>query len=108
MADVVPADAVLTPRLTLGYRAGTMRTASPLGPAGTPVRGHEFHYSQTMPSGEALELTGRDGPLRTGFATPRVLASYLHMHLAGQPRLAEAFVATAAAGRSAGAARPSA
>jgi hypothetical protein len=32
-----------------------------------------------------------------GFAGPRLLASYLHQHLAGAPHLAEAFVSACAA-----------
>lgn len=95
MAEVVPAEAVMTQRLSLGYRAAITRVESPLGPAGTRLRGHEFHYSTLTPTGDALELTGGR---RAGFASRRLLASYVHVHLAGQPALAEAFVASAASG----------
>jgi cobyrinic acid a,c-diamide synthase len=99
MAGVVEADATMTPRLTLGYRSAVTRAASPLGAAGTPLRGHEFHYSSTTPAGDALALHGAFGESASGFATPTLLASYLHVHLAGQPHLAEAFVRSAAARR---------
>jgi cobyrinic acid a,c-diamide synthase len=95
MAGVVPVDGTMTDRLTLGYRSGTTTVDTVLGPAGTAVRGHEFHYSTTDPTGDALDLTGRHGRGRSGFATDRVLASYLHLHLAATPHLAEAFVAAA-------------
>ena len=102
MIGAVAADAVMTDRLTLGYRSATLLVDTPLGPAGTEVRGHEFHYTHIEPSGDALELTGRTGTTVGGFASSRMLASYLHVDLAGRPDLAEAFVRTAAA---AGAAR---
>lgn len=96
MAGVVAADAVMTDRLTLGYRSGSTRAPSSLGPAGLPLRGHEFHYSTVEPGGDALDLEGRFGAGRAGFATPRLLASYLHLHLGATPELATAFVRTAA------------
>ena len=96
MTGVLPADGRMTSALTLGYRQATTHTSSPLGPAGTVVKGHEFHYSTIDPGGDALEMTGRTGPARGGFASPTLLASYLHVHLATRPDLAERFVATCA------------
>jgi cobyrinic acid a,c-diamide synthase len=43
MCGVLPADAAMTPRLTLGYRDAVAVTDSVLAPAGTRVSGHEFH-----------------------------------------------------------------
>ena len=99
MAGVVPVRARMTDRLTLGYRTASTSVASPLGPAGTALRGHEFHYSTADPPGDALVLEGRTGTTRGGHATPRLLASYLHVHLAATPELAESFVRTCAARR---------
>ena len=96
MAGVLDADATIGDRRVLGYRSATTTCASPLGPAGTALRGHEFHYSTTEPAGDALVLRGRDGTTTGGFASPRLLASYLHLHLAAYPSVAEAFVSTAA------------
>jgi cobyrinic acid a,c-diamide synthase len=101
MAGIVDAHATMTARLSLGYRSAVTRVASPLGPAGTRLRGHEFHYSSITPAGDALELHGAFGEHVAGFATPALLASYVHVHLAGQPQLAEAFVRSAAFGSSA-------
>ena len=85
MAGVIPAGAQMTSRLTLGYRTATMRTESPLGPAGTVIRGHEFHYSTLQPGGDALTLESRFGSRPEGWAGPDLLATYLHYHPGGDP-----------------------
>jgi cobyrinic acid a,c-diamide synthase len=95
-AGVLEADAVMTDRLTLGYRTAECRVVTPLGEIGTRLRGHEFHYSTVTPAGDALDVRGLLGSGQAGFATPSLLASYVHVHLAGQPQLAEAFVRRAA------------
>jgi cobyrinic acid a,c-diamide synthase len=92
LAGVVDTHAVMGDRVTLGYRQATTRVDSPLGPAGTTLRGHEFHYSTVEPPGDALVLTGRHGSARAGFANERLLASYLHVHLGARPDLAEHLV----------------
>jgi cobyrinic acid a,c-diamide synthase len=97
MAGALPAEGRMTDRLTLGYRRVTLRTASPLGPPGTGLRGHEFHYSTLDPAGEALDWSGRTGHGRGGFASPTLLASYVHLHLGAAPEIAERLVATCAA-----------
>lgn len=97
MAGVLPARAAMQPRLTLGYRDATLTVDTLLGPAGTTVRGHEFHRTRTDPGhGTAAAWhfpSGPEGfaldPARTGRAT--VHASYLHTHWAGAPQLAAAF-----------------
>ena len=99
LAGVLPGEARMTPRLTLGYRLARLRSSCPVGPRGTELRGHEFHYSTVEPAGDALELAGRFGRGRAGFASPSLLASYLHVHLASDPALAESFVAAASTGR---------
>lgn len=86
-------------RLTIGYREAALRRPSFLGPAGTLLRGHEFHRSETAPAGDALELTGRFGKGYAGFAADNLFASYLHQHLARAPELATRFVAAACAFR---------
>lgn len=92
MAAVIDTTAELTGERTLGYRSARTTTATILGRTGTVLRGHEFHHSVTNPSGDALELQGRTGTTTGGFATGKVLASYLHLHLAATPWLAEAFL----------------
>jgi cobyrinic acid a,c-diamide synthase len=43
-------------KLHLGYREARLIAASPLGPAGGGIRGHEFHYA-------SLAMPGQDEPL---------------------------------------------
>lgn len=97
MAGVVHARSTMTQRLTLGYRTATSSTATPLGPAGLVLRGHEFHYSTTDPDGDLFTLVGRHGAGSGGFGNDRLIASYLHTHLGARPDVAEAFVHTCAA-----------
>ena len=101
MAALLPVVAQMTDRVTLGYRDAVTRRASPLGSAGTRIRGHEFHYSTTTPPGDALEMHGGAGVQHSGFASSHVFASYLHAHLGAAPELAEQFVRCAARGSTA-------
>lgn len=43
-------------RLNLGYRRAVTLTASPVGPAGTRLRGHEFHYASVTHRGDDAPL----------------------------------------------------
>lgn len=97
LAGVVDARADMTSRLTLGYRTATANIDNPLFAKGSTVRGHEFHYSTVEPGGAALELDSRFASRTEGFASPSLLATYLHQHLGGDPRPAERFVRAAAA-----------
>jgi cobyrinic acid a,c-diamide synthase len=97
MAGVVATSATMTSQLTLGYREARLRVDTPIGPAGTTLRGHEFHYSTCTPAGDALSLTSRFGEGHDGFATPRLLATYLHHHAGGDPSRVAAFVRTCCA-----------
>ena len=53
MCGVLGVDAVMTGRLRLGYRDAVAVSASPLGPAGTRVHGHEFHRTAIADPGTA-------------------------------------------------------
>ncbi|HEY3810236.1 MAG TPA: cobyrinate a,c-diamide synthase [Acidimicrobiales bacterium] len=96
MAGVLPAHGTMTDRLTLGYRHAVGTVPSPIGPAGTTMRGHEFHYSTMTPAGDALRLRSRWGQRTDGWATESLLATYLHHHPGGDPRAVAAFAATCA------------
>lgn len=93
MLDLLPARTVMQPRrAALGYV--TLRTVreSPLGPAGTTARGHEFHYSRLEPLGtldHAAELEpGRlDGLISCG-----LYAGYAHLHFGSNPSVATALL----------------
>jgi cobyrinic acid a,c-diamide synthase len=92
MAGILPTTAQMTDQLTLGYREVTTTVASPLGPAGIGLRAHEFHYATVDPPGDALDLRGRFGRGRAGFASPTLLASFLHHHPGGDPSAVAAFL----------------
>jgi cobyrinic acid a,c-diamide synthase len=96
MAGVLPAEAHMTERLTLGYRHVTAAHLSPVGPPGVEFRGHEFHYSTTQPAGDALVLSSRFGARPEGWATPTLLATYVHHHPGGDPGPVGRFVAACA------------
>ncbi|MFJ6382105.1 cobyrinate a,c-diamide synthase [Kitasatospora sp. NPDC092039] len=99
MCGVLPADARMTERLTLGYREAVALHDSPLAPAGTRLRGHEFHRTVCEPGAGELPAWGwrlPTGPRTEGFAAGNVHASYLHLHWAGAPALASSFAAAAA------------
>ncbi|WP_425543571.1 cobyrinate a,c-diamide synthase [Streptomyces luteireticuli] len=101
MCGVLPAEARMSPRLTLGYREAVALTDSPLAAVGTRVRGHEFHRTVTEPGAGPTPAWGFTHPERRveGFASDGVHASYLHVHWAGVPGAAERLVAAAATAR---------
>jgi cobyrinic acid a,c-diamide synthase len=80
----------MSERLALGYREARM-------PDGTPVRAHEHHRTSCFPpAGEHPAYTVDGRP--EGFRLGGVEASYLHVHWAGSPQRARAFVQAAAGG----------
>ncbi|MFH8785718.1 cobyrinate a,c-diamide synthase [Streptomyces roseoverticillatus] len=99
MCGVLPADARMSGRLTLGYREAVAIADNPLAQAGTRVRGHEFHRTVTEPGAGAAPAWGFTHPERRteGFVAGGVHASYLHVHWAGAPGAAARLVAGAAA-----------
>jgi cobyrinic acid a,c-diamide synthase len=94
MAGAIPARARLGDRLVLGYRHARTTVDSPVGPAGTTMRAHEFHYSSCDPCGRAVELSSRFGSTTDGFASKSLLATYAHHHAGADPTLVASFVAT--------------
>jgi cobyrinic acid a,c-diamide synthase len=98
MCGVLDVTARMTPRLTLGYRAAVAPVGSVLAPAGTRVRGHEFHRSSADPSAGSQPAWQWTVGAPEGFVRGGVHASYLHLNWAGNPELAERFVGSCAAG----------
>lgn len=102
MCGVLDADAVMTDRLTLGYREAVSGADSVLCVAGARLNGHEFHRTALTPSGSeppAWLWRGNDGAtVADGFASARVHASYLHLHWAGEPAVPYRIVSAAARG----------
>jgi cobyrinic acid a,c-diamide synthase len=100
MCGVLPVQASMTGRLTLGYREARAESDSVVAAAGDVVRAHEFHRTAAVPEcGEraAWQLPAGEGnggaPRREGHVAAAVHASYLHTHWAGYPRFAARFAA---------------
>lgn len=103
MVAVLPGVAVMQPRRAkLGYAIVRARRDTLLLRAGEEARGHEFHYStwRGEPTEEqmAYDLTSPRGGVsrRDGFASGKLLASYVHLHFGHNPELARRFVEAAA------------
>jgi len=95
MCGALPGRAVLRKRrAALGYRVARTLAAGPFGPAGTCLRGHEFHYSEYegQAGAPAFCLSGSDGrECADGQAAGNVIGGYFHAHLASNPDAARAF-----------------
>jgi cobyrinic acid a,c-diamide synthase len=97
MIGVLDANATMTSRLTLGYRTAVADHDHLLGEAGRRVTGHDFHRTAVEPPTGTSAGWLVDGR-RVGFSAdpaglgrPTVHASYLHVHWAGHPQLAQRF-----------------
>ncbi len=102
MAGLLPLTTRMLKKLaSLGYREVEFAEDTPLGPKGTRVRGHEFHYSEiteleadgVLGSG-AYKVRSRKGPLPHvhGFRAFNTLAGYIHLHFGSDPEAAPSFV----------------
>ena len=93
MCGVLPVSGRMTPALTLGYRSAVALTGSVVAEAGDRVNGHEFHRTVVQPSapGEPAWAWSVDGVAAPpeGFVQRGVHASYLHVHWAGHPAMAQ-------------------
>jgi cobyrinic acid a,c-diamide synthase len=100
LCDVLPAQAEMTDRLTLGYREAVALTGSVPFVTGQRVAGHEFHRCAVTPRAGASPAWGWRGGEPEGFVVGGVHASFLHTHPAGAPgavaRLARRVAAAAA------------
>ena len=82
MAGVYPVKARMKKgRTSLGYREATLTRPTLFGPAGTILRGHEFHYSEIDPMPETVDRAYRlaDGK-EEGYLINNTLGGYLHLH----------------------------
>jgi cobyrinic acid a,c-diamide synthase len=108
MAGVLPLDFTMDrEHLSIAYVTATTAADSPLGAAGTTLRGQEFHQSRIVASptthadADLYELTRSDDHRsRAGLARPNIAASYVHLHLASNPTVATNLADAAHANRS--------
>lgn len=98
MLGALPGFTRLTGKLKMGYREVAALKSTPLLGKGETARGHEFHYSEWVYPEESAAFAyavrpRREGaPQPEGFAEGNLLASYVHLHLASNPSLAQNFV----------------
>jgi cobyrinic acid a,c-diamide synthase len=100
MAEIVPLAMEMTNKLVdFGYVTVTLTQDCLLGPRGSTIRGHSFHYSRICSGPELatsyqvdFSLSGKQQ--REGFTCGKVLASYVHLHFGANPTVARHFAAT--------------
>jgi cobyrinic acid a,c-diamide synthase len=90
MVGALPATAEMTSELTLAYPSATAPGDSLLTRSGEVVSGHEFHRTNVQPPAGSTPAW-RVGDRSIGFVSPTLHASYLHVHWAGHPLLAQRF-----------------
>ncbi|WP_417915705.1 cobyrinate a,c-diamide synthase [Candidatus Electronema sp. JC] len=100
MAGVFPVTARMGQRLRrLGYRTAELRGDCLLGPAGSVLHGHEFHWSDIDPMPEQVRrVYALDDGRAEGYLLNRTLAGYVHLHWGGSPEAARWFVREMGAG----------
>lgn len=98
MAGAVPLSCRMNEKLQrIGYVEAKALKDNLLCKAGTLIRGHEFHFSSISSentNGDAAFLftKHRNGEsYRGGYASDNILASYMHIHFAGNRKLAASF-----------------
>lgn len=98
MCGIFDAQVEMTPRLqALGYVQVENQLDTPLGPSGSVMRGHEFHYSRVSRMGEEQLVYGMQRGKgivneRDGMLCRNTLASYTHLHFGNCPQAARNLV----------------
>jgi len=105
MCGILPGTAVMTQKLQrFGYVSAIVSEDSVFGPAGTELRGHEFHRSvRELPETvgirrSAYALARANAPetrWHCGENTGNILAAYAHVHFHSNPESAKSFVDSA-------------
>ncbi|MEN8139741.1 MAG: cobyrinate a,c-diamide synthase [Thermodesulfobacteriota bacterium] len=97
MAGIFPVWAKMRKtRTSLGYREIRLRDDSLLGPKGTVLRGHEFHYSTIAEMPAAIpRLYAVGNGTEEGYRYKNVLGGYIHLHFGYNPQVAAEFLRNA-------------
>jgi len=102
MVGLLPLDfSMRTKPVAHGYTVIEVDGENPFYPAGTELKGHEFHYSSVIDSGEPLRMVFRmkrgkgirDGS--DGIVYKNVLATYTHLHALGSPEWSDGILEAA-------------
>ncbi len=98
MVGIFPwTSSMLGRRRSLGYREIVAMDGCPFLKEGETIRGHEFHYSEIDEPPDLIKnvyLIDSNGEetYPEGYLYNNVLASYIHLHFASNPRFAEGFL----------------
>ena len=80
-------------RASLGYREVTTQSTCCFVPAGTILRGHEFHYSSIDKMPEHIErVYAVNNGTSEGYAYKKALGGYMHLHFGFAPQVANEFI----------------
>lgn len=100
MVGIIPCGCRMNNKLqTVGYVEAAMKQDTLLGKAGTVLRGHEFHFSsqdttdtETFSWAFTFKKNRNQEIYDGGFFQENLLASYLHLHFAGNIDAAKCFI----------------
>ncbi|PLS69065.1 MAG: cobyrinic acid a,c-diamide synthase [Cyanobacteria bacterium M5B4] len=94
MLNIIPTEAVMTNKLTLGYRLGTVEHSSFLCYKKEQIWGHEFHRSvlsnqNPQPLFQLQSYSSRLLSYGEGWSLLNLHASYLHLHFGNKPQIVQ-------------------
>ena len=96
VVGALPGRAVNTGHLVrFGYQTLCAESDSLLFRTGEQIPSHEFHHWDSDANGDALRVEKNDRVWRCGFVSDTLYAAFPHLYFAGNPALAERFVAAA-------------
>jgi cobyrinic acid a,c-diamide synthase len=93
MVGLLDATGMPGDQLALGYREATARSVSPFLQVGTRLVGYRRHRGLVTPRAGEQPAWSWPGGSPEGFVSGRIHASYLCLHWAGAPQIAQRFVA---------------
>ena len=87
----------MCPKLkSLGYRTVHLKSDCIFGKSGAILKGHEFHYSEAVPTEaplwDAFDSRDRIVPSGGGYRNGNVCGSYVHIHWASTPQAVESLI----------------
>jgi cobyrinic acid a,c-diamide synthase len=98
MLQIIPQSAIMSPKLTLGYRQGLAVQETVLVKQGKKVCGHEFHRSHLSGLNNSpiyhLQAFPQGASIAEGWQLKNLHASYLHLHFGADQTLPKKFLAT--------------
>ena len=99
MLGILPTNAIMGAKLTLGYRRAITLQPEGLIPQGQKMWGHEFHRSRLtqLSPNPLFQIQGyltQDPIQQEGWTRQNLHASYLHLHFGNHPQLVQKILQT--------------